>query len=221
MMACDTLSWTPGVAFDAWSNTNASLKGFLTNCSNNGNTCVTNVLAGAQAAMCVSGADVAPAPGNRTTQAADAINTRFGVNSTADDPSDLNVVSYPHDNTDGQLGWNCYNYWTANHSGAAPAGCTTSATITRYSIYQLERSTSNIPKAGVPGTSSTTTDERRLVYLAVFGCPSGVAPEGFLKAFMIEPASGKNNKTQYIEPLGWATSKTDPTVIHEEVQLYR
>lgn len=227
MMACDSLRWSTGVAFDAWDNSNQNLKGFLTNCSNNGNGCVTNALAGTQAAMCVSDSAVLPAPGNRTTQAADAINTRFGVNSTADDPSDLDVVTYPRDNpTQTPTGWNCSSYWTANHSDpgapAAPAGCTSTATITRYSVYQYERSTTHgIPAAGVPATSYTSGDERRLVYLAVFACPGGVLPEGFLKAFMIEPASGKNNKTQYVEPLGWATSKTDPTAVHEEVQLYR
>ena len=46
-------------------------------------------------------------------------------------------------------------------------------------------------------------------------------PEGYLKAFMIEPAIGKSSKTQFVEALGLATSKTDPTAIHEEVQLYR
>jgi hypothetical protein len=38
---------------------------------------------------------------------------------------------------------------------------------------------------------------------------------------MIGPAKGTSTKTIYVEALGIVTSKTDPTVLHEEVQLYR
>ena len=35
--------------------------------------------------------------------------------------------------------WNCLDYWTINHSGAAPSGCTNSSpTMSRYQIYRYE-----------------------------------------------------------------------------------
>jgi hypothetical protein len=38
---------------------------------------------------------------------------------------------------------------------------------------------------------------------------------------MIAPAQGPSSLTLFVEPIGIVTSKTDPNVLHEEVQLYR
>src|SRR5262249_5410001 len=57
----------------------------------------------------------------------------------------------------GNLGngvWDCASYWTASHPGrTAPAGCTSTATISRYSVYQYEISNSYLADA------NTTTGE--------------------------------------------------------------
>jgi Flp pilus assembly protein TadG len=220
IMACDTDTFTPGAAYDAWI-AYGSTKGWLSACGNSA-PCVQDTLGATQPSFCVSDNSMQPVPGNKTTKAADGINTRFGQGSTAAYPSDLDIVSYPHDLSAGQAGWDCLTYWNANHPGVAqPAGCTNTATITRYSIYQWERA-NGIPAAGTPAAGTTTaTAERRLAYIAVFNCAGSTAPEGFLKTFMIEPAQGSSNKTGFVEILGWATSRTDPAAVHEEVQLYR
>lgn len=228
MMACNTLSWTPGVVFEAWDNKGGSLKGWLNSDGCGNANCVHDELAQLQPAFCVVDNSLEPATGNKTNKAADGYNTRFGEKSTSEFPSDLNITSYPRDNSTGTPGWDCAAYFNANHASDGlmsqkPAGCTANATsVTRYSIYQLERSANKIPAAGQPKPGTKTTPvERRLAYLAVFDCSNGGPPAGFIKAFMIEPAKGTSSKTAFLEPLGLSTSKTDPTAIHEEVQLYR
>lgn len=223
MMVCDTLSWGTGVAYDAWI-ADASHKGWVSNCGNSAN-CVHDTLANTQPSFCVVDNTIAPVPGNKTNKAADGINTRFGIGSSASQPSDLNVTSFPHDNSLGQLGWNCAAYWQANHATGPnvltqPAACTANTTsLTRYAVYQMERAAGKIPSPGPNG--KTTPAERRLIYIAIFDCSGGSVPEGFLKAFMLEPAQGAASFTEFVEVLGPATSKTDPTAVHEEVQLYR
>jgi hypothetical protein len=95
--------------------------------------------------------------------------------------------------------------------------------VSRYSVYQAERAANKIPSAGKPsGGTPTTGAERRLLYLAIMDCVGGGdRPQAFLKAFMIEKATGQSQKIQYVEAIGLVTSKTDPNVLHEEVQLYR
>ena len=225
MSVCNTLSWQPGVAFDAWDNKGGSQKGWLNSNDCGDANCVHDELAQLQPAFCVVDNSLAPATGNKTKKASDGYNTRFGEGSTSEYPSDLNVMKYPRDNVPGKPGWNCAGYFDTYHASdklPKPTGCTANATeVTRYSIYQLEREKNKIPDAGKPKTGNTTTVERRLVYLAVFNCAVGGAPQAFIKAFMIEPAIGTSTKVGFIEPLGLATSKTDPTAVHEEVQLYR
>lgn len=223
VMVCDSFGWSPGVAFDVWAN-NANNKGWLSNCGNSA-PCVQTTLASTQPSFCVVDNSIQPVPGNKTDKAQLGINTRFGIGSTTDEPSDLDVVSYPHDNpyTTTWNGWNCASYWSTNHPGvAAPTGCTATASITRYSVYQYERANNKIPTAGQPPSGTPTTSaERRVAYIAVFNCSGGTTPEAFIKSFLIEPSTGAASKTEFVEPLGPATSKTDPTAIHEEIQLYR
>jgi hypothetical protein len=222
MMVCDTFPWQVGASYDAWLD-DANHKGWLSACGNSA-PCVSSTLASVQPQFCVVDNSIAPVPGNKTQQSADGYDTRFGSGSTTAYPSDLNISSYPHDNTAGSTPtWDCAGYWSTNHSGvSAPTGCTSTASITRYSVYQWERANNAIPPAGTPSKNTpTTTAERRLAYIAIYNCSGGTVPEGFLKTFMIEPAQGKSVKTGFVEVLGMATTKTDPTVIHEEVQLYR
>ena len=224
VMICDTFTWTPGVAFDAWNQSGGSLKGWLSDCGNSA-PCVQTTLASTVASFCVVDNSIQPANGNKTNKAAAGINTRFGQGSTASEPSDLDIMSYPLDNTTGTLGWNCALYWSTYHATdglAKPSGCTTNATtVTRYSVYQAERAANKVPAAGTPSTPNTTSGERRLAYIAIFNCSGGTTPEAFVKAFMLQPAQGASNFTQYVEPLELATSQTDPNAVHEEVQLYR
>ncbi len=225
IMVCNTLSWSPGVAYDAWI-ADAQHKGWLSAC--NSANCVQDTLASEQPAFCVVDNSVQPVPGNKTQKAADGINERFGIGSTSTQRSDLDVISFPHDNAAGTLGWNCNAYWAANHASdglAQPAACTASTTnLTRYAVYQMERANNGakIPAAGRPAAGTPTSpDERRLAYIAIYDCSNPTVPQGFLKVFLLEPATGSSSKTEYVEVLGLATSKTDPTAIHEEVQLYR
>lgn len=224
MMTCDTFGWTPGVAFDAWIN-EASLKGFISDCGNSAG-CVSSTLASKQASFCVVDDNMELVPGNKTEQAKDGINTRFGEGSSATEPSDTNITDYlPYSNDlSGGTGWDCAGYYAAHHASdglAKPAGCTSSATsVSRYSVYQAERAANKIPTPGPNG--KTTTEERRLLYLSIFDCTvSGSAPKAFLKAFMLRKAEAASQKHIYVEPIGLVTSKTDPTAIHEEVQIYR
>jgi Flp pilus assembly protein TadG len=223
MMNCTTFVWTPGVAFDAWIN-NASSKGFLSDCGPSAN-CIHDTLAAGQPSFCVVDDSMTPQPGNNTTKVADGINVRFGQGSSAAEPSDTDITDFrPYSNDiTGGTGWNCSGYWTAKHPGDGlpqPAGCTSNTTsVTRYSVYQAERAAGKIPSPGPAG--KTVPEERRLIYLAIFNCAASGPPAAFLKAFMLTPAVPGASKSIWVEPLGLATSKTDPTAIHEEVQLYR
>lgn len=225
MMMCNTLGWTPGVAFDAWDSNGAS-KGWLSDCGNSA-PCVQNTLASTQPKFCVVDNSIQPVPGNKTEKAQDGINERFGQGSSATYPSDLDVVDFTSYSSDingvTNSTWNCAQYWADTHGGLAPAGCgdATNTTMTRYAMYQLERA-GTIPAANQPaGGTDTTPAERRLVYLAIFNCGNPTAPEAFIKAFIIGRSQGSSSKTAYVEPLGLATPKTDPTAVHEEIQLYR
>jgi Flp pilus assembly protein TadG len=239
MMMCDNVSWTPGVAFDAWKNAGGPLKGFLSDCGNPNAPCVETTLASTTPSYCVSDpANLTIAQGNKTNKADQGINTRFGQGSKTDPPSDLDIAdftssspstktSYSND-LNGGNGWNCSQYLKDYHTGdtafaAHFSSCTTTETSTsRYSVYQYERADNKIPaKWQPPKGIPTTTAERRLFYLAIYNCSGNTnVPEAYLKAFMIAPAGGPSNFTIFVEPIGLSTSKNDPA-IHEEVQLYR
>ncbi|CAN7382554.1 pilus assembly protein TadG-related protein [Phenylobacterium sp. LjRoot225] len=225
MTICSTDTWTPGVAFDAWGNGGPN-KGFVCLGCNSAND-VEATLAASTPPFCVTDS-TDPAPGNKTGKAPDGINTRLGIASTTARPSDLDIVDFiPYSNDlSAGTGWNCDAYWTANHASdgfAKPAGCTSTATtLTRYDVYKSERAAGKIPAPGPAG--KTTAEERRLIYLAIINnCPTTApgAPAGYIKAFLLGPATGDSAKHVYVEPIGLVTSKTDPSVIHEEVQLYR
>ncbi|CAN7382601.1 pilus assembly protein TadG-related protein [Phenylobacterium sp. LjRoot225] len=225
MMTCDNIPWAPGVAFDAWFNGGAN-KGFICPGCNSAND-VEATLAGVTAPFCVTD-NADPAPGNKTSKAVDGVNTRLGIGSTTTRPSDLDIVDFIPFSSDlsGGTGWDCAAYWTAKHASdgfAKPAGCTTTTTtLTRYDVYKSERAAGKIPAPGPAG--KTTPAERRLIYLAIMNnCPTTApgTPAGYIKAFLLGPATGASTKRVYVEPIGLVTSKTDPTALHEEVQLYR
>jgi hypothetical protein len=228
MMVCDTIAWTQGVAFDAWSSYGDN-KGFISDCGPSA-PCIKDTLASTQPSFCLSDTSALPQPGNKTNKAQDGINTRFGQGSTTTDPSDTNITDYSAYSNESSgskaqgANWNCQQYFADFHSSdglAKPASCGTKETsTTRYSVYQAERAANKIPTRGPSGL--TTAAERRFLYLGIFDCAnSGTIPEAFLKTFMISPAKGTSTKTIYVEPIGIVTSKTDPNVLHEEVQLYR
>jgi hypothetical protein len=231
MMVCDSISWTQGVAFDAWS-TYGGNKGFISDCGPSAN-CIKTTLASTQPTFCLSDASTLPQPGNKTNKAQDGVNTRFGIGSSTAEPSDKDVVDFSNyssevppagsPSTKPASGWNCQAYWASKHASDGlpkPASCSTTETSTsRYSVYQAERAANKIPSPGPSG--KTTTQERRLLYLAIFNCDSPTIPESYLKTFMIAPAQGPSSLTLFVEPIGIVTSKTDPNVLHEEVQLYR
>lgn len=223
MMNCTTFVWTPGVAFDAWI-ADASRKGFLSDCGPSAN-CIHDTLAAGKPSFCVVDDSMTPQPGNNTQKVADGVNVRFGQGSSTAEPSDTDITDFrPYSNDiTGGTGWNCSGYWAAKHGGDGlpmPANCTANTTsVTRYSVYQAERAAGKIPTPGPAG--KTAVEERRLIYLAIFNCAASGPPVAFIKAFMLTPAVPGAAKNIWVEPLGLATSKTDPTAIHEEVQLYR
>jgi hypothetical protein len=225
LMACSPFNWQPGVAYDAWTN-DGSNKGFITKCGNSAN-CVEDTLAAATPQFCTEENEDDPAPGNNTNKARDGINTRFGQGSKNDPPSDTDVVDfkpYSNDIPGGTGGWRCADYWAAYHASdglAKPAGCTNgTSSVTRYSVYQAERAANKIPTKP-PNNIPTTTEERRLLYIALVNCANGNLGGAYVKAFMLTPAVAGGAKNIWVEPIGLITSKTDPTVLHEEVQLYR
>lgn len=233
LMACSPFNWQPGVAYDAWTN-DGSNKGFITKCGNDAG-CVENTLAAATPQFCTEENEDDPAPGNNTNKARDGINVRFGKGKNSDPPSDTNVVDfkpYSNDIPGRTGGWRCADYWAAYHASgtlkdAKPAGCTNGTTsVTRYSVYQAEREAAakgdasaipTKPPAGIP----TATEERRLLYIAVVNCAAGNLTGSYIKAFMLTPAVAGGSKNIWVEPISLVTSKTDPTVLHEEVQLFR
>ena len=223
MMNCSTFLWTPGVAFDAWLS-DASRKGFLSDCGPSAN-CIHDTLAAGQPKFCVVDDSMTPQPGNNTNKAADGVNVRFGQGSSVAEPSDTNITDFrPYSNDiTGGVGWNCAAYWAAKHASDGlpmPAGCTSaSTTVRRYSVYQAEREAGKIPTSGPTG--KTAPHERRLIYIAIFNCAASGPPQAYLKTFMLTKAVPGSSKNIWVEPIELITSKTDPTVLHEEVQLYR
>src|SRR5207248_945618 len=93
--------------------------------------------------------------------------------------------------------WDCAGYWSVAHPVAlghtAPAGCTSTATMSRLSVYQYEinsgyvsdlspgvtvttgRNTTQVKESGAPRCSSTpapSTCGRRVLYSAMSNCNS-------------------------------------------------
>lgn len=127
--------------------------------------------------------------------------------------------------------WNCLSYWTANHTGAAPAGCTaaSSAPNTRYAMYQREQTAGGGSRFGTSACAVPGLSERRVLYVAVINCTANgvtgsannVPVVAFLKALLLHPVAQGPNAEMDIEILGTVRPGTNNQVVKDEVQLYR
>ena len=132
--------------------------------------------------------------------------------------------------------WDCAGYWSVAHSAGPgkdfpPAGCTATATISRYSVYQYEMNfisdRSPAGEIGDPQCNPLGIKFRRVLDAAIINCGSSPEPmssdarnvpvAGFGKFFLTVPAP--SGPTLYAEFLGLIKPTDD--VNHDMVQLYR
>jgi Flp pilus assembly protein TadG len=132
--------------------------------------------------------------------------------------------------------WDCAGYWSVAHfagpgSDLPPPGCTSTATISRYSVYQYEMNyiSDRSPggEIGAPQCNPLGISNRRILNAAIINCGSSpvavtrnardVPVAGFGKFFLTVPAAA--GASLYAEFLG-LIRPTD-SVNHDMVQLYR
>jgi Putative Flp pilus-assembly TadE/G-like len=132
--------------------------------------------------------------------------------------------------------WDCAGYWSVAHfaglgSDLPPPGCTSTAMISRYSVYQYEMNyiSDRSPGAeiGAPRCNPLGIKNRRVLNAAIINCsssPVAVRPNardvpvaGFGKFFLTLPATALAGP--YAEFLGLI--KPTDSVNHDIVQLYR
>jgi hypothetical protein len=132
--------------------------------------------------------------------------------------------------------WDCAGYWRVAHfrgpgSDLPPPGCTSTATISRYSVYQYEMNyiSDRSPGAeiGAPQCNPLGIRNRRILNAAIINCSSSpvavtryardVPVAGFGKFFLTVPAA--DGAGLYAEFLGLI--KPTDKVNHDMVQLYR
>jgi hypothetical protein len=136
----------------------------------------------------------------------------------------------------GNGAWDCANYWSVAHfSGPGktlpPPGCTSTATISRYSVYQYEMNyisdRSPGTEIGAPQCNPLGIKNRRVLNAAIINCSSNPVPirsdardvpvAAFGKFFLSLPAAP--GAGPYAEFLGLI--KPTDSVSHDMVQLYR
>lgn len=134
--------------------------------------------------------------------------------------------------------WNCVTYWSAAHAvgagkNALPPGCTATATISRYSVYNYEMNLmadrSLSAETGGPRCAPPGEANRRVVVAAIVNCGSspvsmhaearGVPAAAFGRFFLVWPAQSQTNGNPYAEFLG-LVKRSDP-LSKDLVQLYR
>jgi hypothetical protein len=132
--------------------------------------------------------------------------------------------------------WDCEGYWSVAHSAGPgedlpPPGCTATATISRYSVYQYEMNyiADRSPGAeiGDPQCNPLGIKYRRVLNAAIINCGSNpemmgrdarnVPVAGFGKFFLTVPAA--SGASLYAEFLGLI--KPTDNLNHDMVQLYR
>ena len=134
--------------------------------------------------------------------------------------------------------WNCAAYWSIAHAigpgkNSPPAGCTTTATISRYDVYRYElnflsdRSTG--AEFGIPQCSPPGAANRRVLTVPIVNCGSSPVPvlnnaervpvAAFGRFFLTLPAETGTRGNPYAEFLG-LVKRTDP-VSTDMVQLNR
>ena len=132
--------------------------------------------------------------------------------------------------------WDCIGYWSVAHfagpgSDLPPPGCTSTATISRYSVYQYEMNyiSDRSPGAeiGAPQCNPLGIKNRRVLNAAIINCGSSpvavtrnardVPVAGFGRFFLTVPAAAGTGP--YAEFLGLI--KPTDSINHDVVQLYR
>jgi len=132
--------------------------------------------------------------------------------------------------------WDCADYWSVAHSAgpgkdSPPPGCTGTATISRFSVYQYEMNyiTDRSPGAeyGDPQCNPLGIKYRRILNAAIINCGSNpevvtsearnVPVAAFGRFFLTLPAA--TGASLYAEFLGLI--KPTDSVNHDMVQLYR
>jgi hypothetical protein len=132
--------------------------------------------------------------------------------------------------------WDCTGYWSVAHFAGPgktlpPPGCTSTATISRYSVYQYEMNyisdRSPATEIGAPQCNPLGIKYRRVLNAAIINCSSNpvtmrsdarnVPVAGFGRFFLTLPAALGANP--YVEFLGLI--KPTDSVNHDMVQLYR
>ena len=135
--------------------------------------------------------------------------------------------------------WNCASYWGIAHfvgpgKNSPPPGCTTAATIPRYSVYQYELNFLNDrslgAEYGAPQCVRAGVPSRRVITAAIVNCGSSPVPvlndaqrvpvAGYGRFFLVLPAvSGSTDDNPYAEFLS-LVKRSDPSST-DMVQLYR
>jgi Flp pilus assembly protein TadG len=134
--------------------------------------------------------------------------------------------------------WNCAAYWSVAHAvgpgmSSPPPGCTTAATISRYSVYTYEMNflsdRSLSAETGAPQCAPPGESGRRVVVAAIINCGSspvpmhvdaqGVPAAAFGRFFLVLPANSGSGGNPYAEFLG-LVKRSDPQS-SDMVQLYR
>ena len=134
--------------------------------------------------------------------------------------------------------WDCAAYWSTAHyigpgKNLPPPGCTASATITRYQVYQYELNFLNDRSVGAeyggPRCVPSGAPDRRIVTAAIVNCGSSPVPvlndaqsvpvAGFGRFFLVLPAENGTNGNPYAEFVG-LVKRSDPRSA-DMVQLYR
>jgi hypothetical protein len=132
--------------------------------------------------------------------------------------------------------WDCIGYWSVAHfagpgSDLPPQGCTSTATISRYSVYQYEMNYISDRSPGVeigaPQCNPLGIKNRRILNAAVINCGGSpvavthnarnVPVAGFGRFFLTVPAAAGTGP--YAEFLGLI--KPTDSINHDVVQLYR
>jgi hypothetical protein len=135
--------------------------------------------------------------------------------------------------------WNCAYYWPIAHpahsagGGSPPPGCTTAATISRYSVYNYEMNLladySSAGETGAPQCAPPGEANRRVIVAAIVNCGStpvpmhadarGIPVAAFGRFFLVLPANPNTNGNPYAEFLG-LVKRSDP-LSSDIVQLNR
>jgi Flp pilus assembly protein TadG len=174
--------------------------------------------------------------------------TPFGQNWPVPDPNggplppDLNMIrangTFDTSVAVGNGIWNCAAYWSIAHAvgpgqNAPPPGCTSTAAISRYAVYNYEMNflsdRSLTAETGAPQCAPPGEDNRRTVVAAIINCGSspvpmhadaqGVPAAAFGRFFLVLPAQPGTNGNPYAEFLG-LVKRSDP-LSKDLVQLYR